>query len=649
MENKDFEISNISDIKDDFPQKRDCLSEIINYLNSDNNKRICGIYGLRRTGKTTLMRQALLSLPKKERDKAIFITCEKESNFRRILEFLKDSSTHGKKYFFIDEITFSDKFQLLAEVLSDNLADLKGAKIVVTGTDSLGLSLASHSNLYDRITMVHTTYMPFAEYARITGNKSIDHYIKHGSTLSQPSPFETKSSATEYIETSIIENFIKSIEKSEGVRSYPPPLTELYENSELENAIQRIINQYTQTISLKSLRKQFKLSPLENGLDVVAKHPDEPPMINDGDLNTTQITEKVKKLLKIDTFRTSLTKKHLESVKELLKEMDVITVVPVKTSFLNQNSEQEEDNPALELLSHPGMYHANLGYTIEQLKSNANWLPSVSQSDRKLFLDKVYKSSAGIIMENFIIADVYKMLDKKGGYCEDLGYAKQYRWYVSKLSARIENHDEEVDLIVCDRKKKETFIFEIKHSNQSSKEQSKHLESKLFLTHIEKNFGKVKIAAVLYNGQTDMSFMTPRLNVSDFLIDIYEHAEEPNYSISDTVQRLSDSTRILKQKTLTNQTLGEQYIENVLKYSEKMPLREAIKKTEQELINASPVDSIIRKQMLKSHLRTIGVNNNKEFAAYIKNKKAEQTKSVKTSIRKPHRNHRGSASGRSGC
>ena len=154
----------------------------------------------------------------------------------------------GKRYFCIDEITYAKNFQNLAEVLSDNFVSNYNARIILTGTDSLGLSLPSHSNLYDRAEFIHTTYMSFPEFSRIMNNNSIDFYMKHGNTLSEVNPFEDYNSANEYIETSVVSNMINSLHKSEGVRTYPPALTELYENGELENAIQRIINQYPQKI-----------------------------------------------------------------------------------------------------------------------------------------------------------------------------------------------------------------------------------------------------------------------------------------------------------------------------------------------------------------------------------------------------------------
>ena len=70
------------------------------------------------------------------------------------------------KYAFIDEITFIDDFIDTAAVLPDLFASM-GMKIVISGTDSLGLWLASKNELYDRTFTIHTTWISFAEHARL--------------------------------------------------------------------------------------------------------------------------------------------------------------------------------------------------------------------------------------------------------------------------------------------------------------------------------------------------------------------------------------------------------------------------------------------------------------------------------------------------
>jgi len=454
----DFRSTDISKIKDEFPQKRDCLSKIVNYLRSENQKRICGVFGLKRTGKTTLMKQAALSIPDEERKKSVFITCEKESNFRRIVEFLRESIASGKKYFFIDEITLTDKFQILAEVLSDNLVDLKNARIVVSGTESLGLSLASHSSLYDRIEIVHTTYMPFAEFARIRGNSSIDHYIKHGCALSKQNPFETKQSTKEYIESCIVDNFIKSVEKSDkGPHCYPLDLKNPCKRKEAENAIRTIINFYIQNIGL-------------------------------------------------DDFYNSYSERIYETVHKLLKEMDVILELPIETLRVNlDNPKENKSCHRLEVLSNPGMYFASLNNSRE----------------------RAYEK----ILEQFVIADAFKMLEKKGDYCEDLGYTKLYRWRVARVLAKSKGYEDIAILIICDRKEKKTFAFEINHSGQ--------LETKPLADCIEENFGKIAFSATLCDGKCDMDSKTTALDISYFLIDIYNNSNDSGYSIEDTITRFA--------------------------------------------------------------------------------------------------------------
>lgn len=155
----DFEITNISDIHDNYPQKTK-LFIIITWL---FNSKVCILYGLRRTGKTVLLRQALLSLDTNEKKKAVFITCNHNRGFYNILSYIRDSLKKGKRYYF-NEITYTKNFQNLAEILSDSFVANYNARILFSGTDSLALALPSHYNLYDRAIFIHTTYRSWFNY-----------------------------------------------------------------------------------------------------------------------------------------------------------------------------------------------------------------------------------------------------------------------------------------------------------------------------------------------------------------------------------------------------------------------------------------------------------------------------------------------------
>lgn len=541
-----FEVFDIEKIKDNYPQKRDCFQKLMDYLNKKTTSKVCVIYGLRRTGKTVLMQQALNALPEEQKKNSVYIRCNNTTDFYDVVSFLKNSLDKGKKYIFIDEVTYAKNFQNLAEVLSDNFVANYDARIILTGTDSLGLSLPSHSNLYDRAEFVHTTYISFPEFARIMNNNSVDFYMEHGNTLSEDNPFESPESAKKYIETSIVSNLIDSLQKSEDVRTYPPALTELYDNNELENAIQRIINRYSQTIVIKALRKEFEPSALKNAENAIVKAKENPDLTIKRAVAEKEITENVKKLLKIEPFKEIITQQHLDDIKEFLKEMDVITTIPVVTSYVNNTQDI-----SMELITHPGMYHANLLYTVDELRKDNNWLPNATSEQKERLIQTAQTTSAGKIMENFIITDVYKMLCSNNAH--NRLFDDNERWYVSKFSHNVNDAHEEADLIIFDKKNKETFLFEIKHSKESHEDQVKYLESEDFINYIEQNFSPVTNCIVLYNGENDVSQKTPRLNISEFLNHMYINCKKPDYSVKHTINYLCKQGRERKEHSLKNE------------------------------------------------------------------------------------------------
>lgn len=52
---------------------RDCFSQLMHYLKAPCDDKVCIVYGLRRTGKTTMLKQAIAEL-ELERDKCAYIT-----------------------------------------------------------------------------------------------------------------------------------------------------------------------------------------------------------------------------------------------------------------------------------------------------------------------------------------------------------------------------------------------------------------------------------------------------------------------------------------------------------------------------------------------------------------------------------------------
>ena len=133
-------------------KKRDCYSEIKDYINADIEDKVCVVYGLRRTGKTTLIKQIILSLDEGQRQKAAYIKCTAKNTVAALnkdIAILRDLSY---KYLFIDEVSLMDGFIDSSSVFSDVYA-AQGMKIIFSGTDSLGFYFAINDELYDRAVM----------------------------------------------------------------------------------------------------------------------------------------------------------------------------------------------------------------------------------------------------------------------------------------------------------------------------------------------------------------------------------------------------------------------------------------------------------------------------------------------------------------
>ena len=156
--------------------KRDCFTQIQEYLYSDTLDKVCLVYGLRRTGKTTMLRQCLYEMKEGDFKRSVYIKATVTDTMAALNKDLKQLRELGIKYVFIDEVTLISDFIDSAAILSD-IYSAMGMKIVLSGTDSLGFWLAVHEELYDRAVMVHTTYIPFSEHSKLLGIMDQDYFL----------------------------------------------------------------------------------------------------------------------------------------------------------------------------------------------------------------------------------------------------------------------------------------------------------------------------------------------------------------------------------------------------------------------------------------------------------------------------------------
>ena len=163
-------------------RKRDQFKRLHRYMAGEYAGKVCLLYGLRRTGKTTLLLQAINELNEDQLAKAVYIKATVHDTMADLNQDLKLLHEAGYQYIFIDEVTLIEDFIDSAAVLSDIYAAM-GIKIVLSGTDSLGFWFTLRGELYDRAITIHTTFIPFREFSRLLRVNDIDEYIRYGGTL----------------------------------------------------------------------------------------------------------------------------------------------------------------------------------------------------------------------------------------------------------------------------------------------------------------------------------------------------------------------------------------------------------------------------------------------------------------------------------
>jgi len=142
--------------------KRELYSEIYRWL---EKKQAIAIVGLRRTGKTTLMRQIIETLSS---NAAFFSFDEEETQKKEVLLFVIDYFINNFKsgYIFLDEIHYVDDW----EGVLKRYYDLKNIKFIISGSESLELS-KSRATLTGRMVIFKLEPLNFREYLNLKGKK----------------------------------------------------------------------------------------------------------------------------------------------------------------------------------------------------------------------------------------------------------------------------------------------------------------------------------------------------------------------------------------------------------------------------------------------------------------------------------------------
>ena len=472
-------------------KERDCFKQLQKYLNSDATDRVCLVFGLRRTGKTTMLRQAVLKMTIEQASKTAYIKAKGTDTMAAMNRDLEKLLELGYENVFIDEVTLMEDFIDSAALFSDIYAT-QGMKIVLSGTDSLGFWFALHQELYDRAITIHTTFIPFREHSRLLGIDSIDEYIRYGGTLrageldfddedvnAEDASFRDDESTRRYIDTAICKNIQHSLSCCQD-GGYFRHLQSLYEAGELTGAINRIIEDMNHRFLIRILINKFKSHDLGSAADVLRRERD-PERRNDilDRIDKDAVTKRLMDLLEIrnrEDQSIGITNAHVEEIKEYLKALDLIVDVPSETII--PSAEPLENI----IFTQPGMRYCQAQALVHSLAKD-ELFASLSEKEKAMVSERILEEVRGRMMEEIVLLETFKSAKKNKR--------------VFKLTFSVG----EFDMVIYDSKENTCECYEIKHSVQIVPAQTKYLIDEEKLNQTSKRFGKISKRCVLYRGE----------------------------------------------------------------------------------------------------------------------------------------------------
>lgn len=465
-------------------KKRECIQMLRDYIFKDIADKVFILYGLRRTGKTTLIRQIILELSESDFNKAAFIQITSKDSLSDIDEDLRLLEKNGYKYVFLDEVTLMEDFIEGASLFSDIYAS-SGMKIVLSGTDSLGFAFSKEEQLYDRCIMLHTTFIPYREFENVLGIYGIDEYIRYGGTMSlgginynASTPFSNIKDTEEYINTSIAKNIQHSL-KMYQYGGHFRQLLDLYEKGELTNVINRVVEDMNHRFTKSVVERITANNLLGDRVD---------------SLNLDKVTLGIKNMLDIlnkEEQSVDISDVHMTQIKEYLSILDLIKEIDLEyLPEVNQKSK-------IIVVTQPGLRYAQAEAIVENLLLDEKF-QELDIQKRTRILERLLSEIRGKMMEDIVLLET--KLAKKDKH-------------VFKLQFPIG----EFDMVVQDPKTLSCEIYEIKYSKERACEQYRHINDEEKCAMTTHRYGNITGRYVIYRGENTEMDTIQYLNVEDYL------------------------------------------------------------------------------------------------------------------------------------
>lgn len=467
------------------PEKeRFIFNELMEFLlNKENTTDICALYGIRRTGKTIMMHQAIRRLINDynvDKEEISLITITKSIGYtdRNLISDIR-TRANKVKYFFIDEISYMniETEDNMLNLLADEFAK-QGIKIVITGTFSYAIKLLKNDILFDRIETIDTTYFSFKEAHDVFG-MSLERFITHGGIIIDEK--KNKITPEEYMKTAVRDNIVNSLIRSNRLYDmsyFHRPLQESIDKDNdkdikriLNRLVMIVIDQYMRYVVYNNVITDgaYKFSDIGNLSDIIRKRSTREHNSNE-ELDIITIDNgKYYNILEKNLGsigRTDISQECFAEIMSIFKQIGIIEDIYFQGK---QNT----------------LFITNyLRYGLCEKIVNSINNDIIAETNSRYDATLVERHLKCTMLESIIQLDI-----------------KHTHKYVMDRYRNGEGR--EVDIIIEDKNTKELDLYEVKYSSKDELNHWKNMFIPDFILEIENRFNsKVRSYNLIYNGMT---------------------------------------------------------------------------------------------------------------------------------------------------
>ncbi|MCD8307550.1 MAG: AAA family ATPase [Clostridia bacterium] len=453
-------------------KKRECCRKLKDFLYGDADGKVLFLCGLRRTGKSTMMRQAIADMDEENLAKCAFMQATPKDGLHDLDADLRELERGGYKYVFIDEISSMPDFKEACSLIADSYA-VCGMKLVLSGSSSLAFIICHDEVMYDRCLILDTTYIPYKDCAEVLGVKDLDQYMMHGGTMDlgheseEGFVFADDASVGRYVDASIQKN-IQDAMRFKGGRSGAYADADSAESA--AGPVSSVVAQESRVFLKEILETEYKT----------------------GDLS--YIPDNLLEILGAALHCDDVEMEHRREIEGHLARINYLRVTDTEFADPAHRTEYRV------ITTMPGIRYTQVRDMVETFIQD-DMFASISATKRKNAQDKIMNEVSRHMMDDIIfIQTLIANPDKK--------------------VCRFGFDSGEYDLVIVDEKELTCKIFVIKHSEKTTQKQTRYLVDEDKLKETEKRFGKITQKSVIYRGKSGYIGDIRYINAEDYLMSL---------------------------------------------------------------------------------------------------------------------------------